>query len=97
MITCAQKIRKNTISCLRTIRRKKTRKKTYKYDTQYRGNRSDIHTGVGDQYHSSDRYAQFADMRAWPPTTVSSFLDQVENFLKTIKQIWPKLYLSAII
>ena len=53
MIPCAQKMRKNTISCLCTIRKTKDdlANTTYKYDTQYRGNSSDIHTGVGDQYH----------------------------------------------
>ena len=53
MITCAQKMRKNTISYLRTIRKNKDdlTNTTYKYKTQYRGNSSDIHNGVGDQYH----------------------------------------------
>ena len=51
MITCAHKMRKNTISCLRTIRENKDdlANTTYKYESQYRGNSSDIHNGVGDQ------------------------------------------------
>ena len=53
MITCAHTVRKNTISCLRTFRKSKDdlANKTYKYETQYRVNSSDIHNGVGDQYH----------------------------------------------
>ena len=45
-------MRKNTSSCLRTIRKNKDdlAKTTYKYKTQYRGNSRDIHYGVGDQY-----------------------------------------------
>ena len=45
-------MRKNTISCLCTIRKNKDdlANTIYKYDTQYRGNISDIHNGVGDQY-----------------------------------------------
>ena len=52
MITCAKTMRKNTISCLGTIRKNKDDigHVTYKYETQYRGNSSDIHIGVGDQY-----------------------------------------------
>ena len=41
---CAHKC-KNTISCLCTIRKNKDD------ETQYRGNSSDIHNIVGDQYH----------------------------------------------
>ena len=50
MITCAHTMCKNTISCLRTIRKNEEdlAKKTYKYKAQYRGNRSDIYTGMGD-------------------------------------------------
>ena len=52
MITCAQKMHKNTISCLRTIRKNKDdlANTNDKYEAQYRGNSSDIHNGVGDQY-----------------------------------------------
>ena len=32
------------------IAMKKTLKLDYKYKTQYRGNSSDIHYGIGDQY-----------------------------------------------
>ena len=53
MLKCADKMCKNTISWLRTIRKNKDylAKKTYKYETQYSGNISDILNGVGDQYH----------------------------------------------
>ena len=53
MITCVHTVRKNTISCLHTFRKSKDdlENTTYKYETQYRGNSSDIHNGVGDQYH----------------------------------------------
>ena len=45
-------MRKNTSSCLGTIRKNKDNlaKTTHKYETQYKGNSSDIHYGVGDQY-----------------------------------------------
>ena len=45
--SCAHMMRKNTISCLRTIRKNKDDlvNTNYKYKTQYRGN-----NGVGDQY-----------------------------------------------
>ena len=48
MITRAHKMRKNTISCLRKIRKNKDDlvNTNYKYKIQYRGN-----NGVGDQYH----------------------------------------------
>ena len=53
MITCAHTMRKNTISCLRTIRKNNDdlANTTYNYETLYRGNMSDIHNGMGDQYH----------------------------------------------
>ena len=53
MITCVQKMRKNTTYYLRTIRKNKDdlTNTTYKYKTQYMGISSDIHNGVGDQYH----------------------------------------------
>ena len=43
---------KNTISCLRTIIKNKydLANTTYKYETQYKGNSSDIYNGVDDQY-----------------------------------------------
>ena len=64
MITCAQKIRKNTISYFCTIRKNKKdlENTNYKYNTQYRGNISDIHTGVGDQYQRFDRNGTLAGM-----------------------------------
>ena len=51
--SCMHMMRKNAISCLRTIRKNKDdlTNTTYKYKTQYRVNSSDIHNGVGDQYH----------------------------------------------
>ena len=53
MLTCAHKMSKNIVSCFRTIRKNKDdlAKTTYKYETQYRGNSSDILNKVGDQYH----------------------------------------------
>ena len=47
MITCAQKMRKNTISYLCTIRKNNDdlANTNYKYKTQYKGNNS-----VGDQW-----------------------------------------------
>ena len=52
MITCAHTMRKNTISCLRKIRKNKDdlANTAYKYETQSRGNSSDIHN---DQNHIS--------------------------------------------
>ena len=66
MITCAHTVCKNTFFGLRTFRKSKDdlANTTYKYDTQYSGNCSNIHNGVGDQYHinSSDRYGTLIGM-----------------------------------
>ena len=54
-------------------------KMTYKYETHYRGKRSDSYDGVGDQYHIArtgtlaGRDAQLTDMRALPSAIFSSF------------------------
>ena len=55
MLTFAYKIRKNSISCFRTIRKNKDElaKTTYKYEIQYRGNSTDIRNGVDVQYHTA--------------------------------------------
>ena len=51
MVTCVNTMRKNTISCLRPPKKDDLANTTYKYETKYSGNNSDIHNAVGDQYH----------------------------------------------